>query len=91
MILLFILGISFIQFTLYYLNTRFKTKLPNFILLLVFLICYIFIFPQFFYPEPRANGINCGLPVFAVTFTFWVFGTIAGLTTHIIWELISLK
>ncbi|MDT0648416.1 hypothetical protein RM545_17120 [Zunongwangia sp. F260] len=82
MILLFIIAISFVQFGLYYLNRKYKTKLPNFVILVIILICYFFVFPGFFYPEPKTDGINCGLPIFGITFAFWIFGTIAALITH---------
>ncbi|MCF6297698.1 MAG: hypothetical protein L3J08_06900 [Flavobacteriaceae bacterium] len=91
MILLFILGISFVQFALYYINSKYKNKLPNFIILLILLICYFFVFPRFFYPEPRTDGINCGMPILGITFGFWIFGTIAGITTHIIWRIKNKK
>lgn len=85
MILLVIIGISLIQFSLYYLNTKYKTKLPKLIILFTFLICYFFVFPEFFYPEPRTDGINCGMSSLGIILGFWVIGTIAGITTHIIW------
>ena len=87
MILLFIIAISLVQFGLYYLNNKYKTKLPNFIILLTLLICYFFVFPKFFYPEPRTDGINCGMPILGITLGFWIFGTIAGIATHIIWKI----
>jgi hypothetical protein len=87
MILLFIFGVSLVQFALYYLNSKYKTKLPNFVILLIILICYFFVFPRLFYPEPSTDGINCGMPIFAITFGFWIFGTIAGILTHIIWKI----
>ena len=87
MILLFILGISLVQFALYYLNSKYKTELPNFVILLILLICYFLVFPQLFYPEPRTDGINCGMPILGITIGFWIFGTIAGIATHIIWNI----
>ena len=87
MILLFITGISLLQLFLYYLNDKYKTKLSNFIILLIILIGYLFVFPQFFYPEPRKDGINCGMPILAITLAFWIFGTFAGVTTHLIWKI----
>lgn len=84
---LFIIGISLVQFALY----KYKTKLPNFVILLILLICYFFIFPKLFYPEPRTDGINCGMPILGITFVFWIFETIAGIMTHIIWKLKTIK
>jgi len=87
MILLFIIGVSLLQFGLYYGNDKYKTKLPNYIILLALLSCYFFVFPRLFYPETRTDDINCGMPILGITFGFWIFGTIAGLTTHLIWKL----
>jgi hypothetical protein len=42
------------------------------------------VFPKFFYPEPSTDGINCGMPILGITFGFWIFGTIAGIATHIL-------
>lgn len=86
MILLFILGISVVQLAMYFLNDKYKTKLPNFVILLILLICYFLVFPGLFYPEPSPDGINCGLPILGITLAFWIFGTIAGIGTHIIWK-----
>lgn len=91
MILLFIIGISLIQFGLYYLNNTYKTKIPSLVILLAVLICYFFVFPKLFYPKPSINRINCGMPIFAITLSFWFFGTITGITTHIIWKLFKYK
>ena len=89
MILLFILIISLVQFTCYYLIYRYKIKIPNFVILILVLIGYYFIFPQFFYPEPRTDGINCGMPIFGITLGFWIFGTIGAFGSHILWILIK--
>lgn len=91
MILLYIFGISLIQFGLYYLNKKYKAKLPNFVILLILLVCYFFVFPKFFYPESVTGGINCGMPILGITLGFWIFGTIAGITTHFIWKLTTRK
>lgn len=88
MILLFILGISIIQLVLYVINNKYKTKFPNYIILLIILGCNFFVFPSLFYPEPRTDGINCGMPILAIAIAFWVFGTIAGIVTHFIGKLI---
>jgi Na+-driven multidrug efflux pump len=87
MILIFIIGISLVQFGLYYLNEKQKTKFPSFIILAVLLICCFFVFPRFFYPEPDPDGINCGMPILGITLGFWIFGTIAGIVTHVVWKL----
>lgn len=89
MILLFILIISLVQLTCYYLTYRYKIKIPGFVFLVLVLIGYYFIFPHFFYPEPRTDGINCGMPILGITLGFWIFGTIGALSSHIIWIFIK--
>ena len=89
MILLLILIISLVQLTCYYLIYRYQIKVPNFIILLLVLIGYYLIFPQFFFPEPRKDGINCGMPALGITLAFWVFGTIGALSSHITWIFIK--
>ncbi|WP_435261848.1 hypothetical protein [Tenacibaculum sp. nBUS_03] len=91
MTIVLLIGISFVQFGLYYLNRKYGQKIPEFLILLTFLICYFLVIPRFFYPEPRPDGINCGMPVLGITLGFWIFGTIAGIATHIIWKIIKYK
>jgi|13_taG_2_1085334.scaffolds.fasta_scaffold10944_4 hypothetical protein len=91
MILLFIIGISLIQFRLYYLNVKYGTKVPNYILLFGILACHYFVFPELFYPDTKTIRINCGLPIFGINIAFWTLGTIAVSLTHIIWTLWKLK
>ncbi len=91
MILIFIIGISIVQFGLYFLNAKYKTKMPNFVILLILLTGHFFVFPKLFYPEPRTDGINCGMPMLGVTLGFWIFGTLSGIVVHIIWKLKTSK
>ncbi len=91
MILLFIFGISIIQFGVYFLIDKYKINLPNFLILLIILIGYFFAFPRLFYPEPRTDRINCGIPLLGITLGFWIFGTIAGVATQMIWKLKTRK
>ncbi|MGV6832050.1 MAG: hypothetical protein ACWA5P_10895 [bacterium] len=91
MILLFIIAISLVQFGLYYLDKKYKIKLPSYIILLTFLASYFFVFPKLFYPELNRDGINCGMPILGITFGFWIFGSIAAITTHIIWKVKNKK
>ena len=92
MILILIFSISTLQFLLYYLNYRkIKKEFLSTIILFGILACYYFILPKMFYPEPRTDGINCGLPILGLTFAFWIFGSIAALITHIIWVIWKFK
>jgi len=83
--------VSFIQILLYYAIKKYNLKFPKTILLILVLIGYYFVFPQYFMPEPRVDVINCGMPTMAVLLSFWVFGTIAGLVTHIVWMIKGYK
>ncbi len=87
MILLFIFGVSLIQIGLYYLNDKYKTGIPNFLILLVLLLGNFFVFPKLFYPEPRTDGIHCGMPILGILFAFWTFGTITLVAIHIFWRI----
>ena len=89
MILLFILGVSLIQFAVYILNNKLNTDFPSLVILLTLLLCYFFVFPRFFFPEPIEDEINCGMPALGVTLGFWIFGTIAGIATHLVWFVIK--
>lgn len=91
MILLFIIFISFVRLLLYYFIEKYSLKFPKPILLVLVLIGYYFVFPQYFMPEPKGDGINCGMPAMGILLGFWVFGTIAGIATHIIWIIKSQK
>jgi hypothetical protein len=91
MILAFIFIVSLVQLFIYYVNDRFRNKLPNWVILLIFLFAYFLVFPQFFYPEPEPgeDRFSCGLPIVGMFFSFWYFGTIAGVTTHFVWRRIK--
>lgn len=85
MILLFLILISLFQLLTYYLLDKYKLKFSKTLVFILVLLGYYFLFPQYFFPEPRKDGINCGIPVLAILLGFWVFGTIAALITHILW------
>lgn len=87
MILLLFSVISIIQLTLYYLKRKFIDKIPDLIIPTLMIICCFFVFPRFFYPEPRTDGINCAMPILGITLGFWFFGTISTAATHLIWVL----
>ncbi|WP_299715176.1 hypothetical protein [uncultured Tenacibaculum sp.] len=85
MVLLIIIGISIVQFGLYYLIKKYRIRFPKLIILLTLLLCYFFVFPEFFYPKQEVNEIDCGMPTLGIILAFWFFGTIAGIATHVIW------
>ena len=60
------------------------SKLPQ-IIAILFLPLHFFLFPQWFFPEPSPDGINCGLPTLGIVLVFWTFGTLGILITHILW------
>jgi hypothetical protein len=90
MILLVFAGTSLLQLALYFLSYRMRWKFPDFLILIIFLVLYYAFLPQFFYPEPRRDGVNCGMPILAITMVFWIIGTIAGVLIHFLWKLILL-
>lgn len=85
MILLFILVISLLQLILYYVFATYKISIPAYAILLLMLAGHYMLFPEFFYPIPDPDGINCGMPILGINLAFWIFGTIAALSTHLIW------
>lgn len=89
MILYFIIGVSLVQYAIYYINSRYTTKFPDFMILFFIAVAHFFVFPKWFYPELDPNGINCGVPKLATTLAFWIFGTLATCITHIVWKIKS--
>ena len=82
MILLFIFGVSILQYALYFFNAKSHTKIPGFIITVLFLIGHFYVFPQLFFPDRSPAGINCGMPALGIMLAFWVFGTVAILITY---------
>jgi hypothetical protein len=91
MIAVFILVISLVQIGLYYLSRTSKLRWLRPVILLAVLSCHVFVFPRLFYPAPSIDGTNCGMPVLGITLAFWIFGTVAAITTHFTWSLIRKK
>ena len=85
MILLFFIALSLVQLSLYRFKEKFTFKISDYFILVIALIGYYFIIPPFFYPEPRPDGINCGMPILGLTLGFLFFGTISAIITHIVW------
>lgn len=84
MILQIILAISFIQALLYLFAAVLRYKMARYFILATVFIGYFFILPQYFYPEPKPDQVNCGLPIFAINMVFWIFGSLAATLTHLI-------
>lgn len=89
-----ILLISFIQALLNLFAAALRFKPARYLILAIVLVAYFFILPQYFYPEPKPNRVNCGLPIFAINMGFWIFGSLAATLTHLItpiemWEISS--
>jgi len=83
--------ISIFQVCLYLASEKTGFRYGKAITLLVVLTGYFFVFPRFFYPEPKPNGMNCGLPLVAVTLAFWVFGGGAAIFVHTLYRYWSKK
>ena len=43
-------------------------------ILIGFLLVFLYLPTPYFLPEPKEDGVNCGMPVLAVTFIFWIYG-----------------
>jgi len=86
MILVFIIVVALIQFVGHYVNHKYNSIIPDFIIVLIVLSFHYIFFPRLFVPELESDEINCGLPMFAVTFIFWIFGTIGSIVSYIIWK-----
>lgn len=83
MILIFIFGVALLQYFLNVWNSKSKTKIPKFIIVLLFLIGHFFVFPQWFFPEPDPKGINCGMPMLGITLGFWIYGSLQVVLTQL--------
>jgi hypothetical protein len=66
--------ISIGQIILYLISDTLKIKFGRLFLFLALLVSYFFIIPPYFYPEPDPNEANCGTPIVAITFGFWILG-----------------
>ncbi len=62
--------------------------IPDFLILLIFIILYNFVLPRFFYPNEEDN-IKCGMPILAIHLAFLFIGSISTIITHILWKLKS--
>ncbi|WP_204347090.1 hypothetical protein [Psychroserpens algicola] len=69
----------------YFSYKKFRNDSISAFILIGILIIYYFVFPAYFIPETTEDGINCGLPILGITLGSWIFGTFAGITTHIVW------
>ncbi|WP_461305222.1 hypothetical protein [Aureisphaera sp.] len=83
MILVFCVLISILQLFFYFLSHRLSWEGGKFITVLLIVVGYIYVFPEWFYPEYDEGDIRCGLPTMAATLGLWFFGSIALLVTHI--------
>ncbi len=77
--------ISIVQIGLYLFLDNKKIKNGKSIAFATLLMGHLFILPQFFFPEPDPNGINCGMPVLGITLAFWVIGGGATVLMHILY------
>ena len=84
MILKFIFLLSLCQLALYAMVDLLKIPYGKTLILLTILAGNIFLFPRFFIPIPQLQGVNCGMPALAITFSFWIVGNIIALVTHFI-------
>ncbi|MFN7117099.1 MAG: hypothetical protein ACK4TA_09900 [Saprospiraceae bacterium] len=90
MILIIVL-ISLCQLGIYIISNLIKLKHAKSVILLLVMIGHLFIFPGLFFPKPEQNNPSCGMPTFAVTLIFWIFGTLFAFITHLLFYAFSKK
>lgn len=90
MILYWILLTSIGQLILYLILNKLKLNLGGIFILIAVLGCYFFIFPSYFYPEPNPdpNHAQCGMPLLAINFGFWIIGGVSAVLLHLVYYLI---
>ena len=78
--------ISIAQLVLYMISNKLNVRHGRIIILVSILIGYVFLFPQYSFPIPNPDGVNCGMPILGINLAFWTFGV--GLTsiTHYIYN-----
>ncbi|APG63940.1 hypothetical protein LPB136_00490 [Tenacibaculum todarodis] len=83
--MIILITLSFFQFFLFYLKSKFKHKYPDFYISILFLIIYYFVFYKSLSLKYEVGNTN-----FVVIYlTFAVIGTIFTLLTHLLWFLIK--
>lgn len=86
MILLVIAVLTLVHILILFLIEKNKIKVRRMWVLIAFLFLYFFILPKLFYPKTQPDGINCGMPIMAITLAFWLFGGLASLITHVVYS-----
>ncbi len=62
-----------------------------FVLTAVFFL-YLFVFPVIFTRTlPEAEGVQCGMPLLALLFAFWIGGNLIAIITHVIYYVVNGK
>lgn len=90
MIIIIVL-ISLCQLGVYIISNLIKLKHAKSVILLLVMIGHFFIFPGLFFPKPEQNNPSCGMPSFAITLIFWIFGTLFAFITHLLFYIFSKK
>ncbi len=85
--LIFLIAIG--QIGLYLLWDKTNKKYGKSVIFLLILIAHFFIFPSYYYPEPKPGGINCGLPILGTTFAFWIVGGGATIIVHTLYYILK--
>ena len=84
MIFAFILLISVLQFCLYAFCDFRKWRYGKATVSAIIVLAHFFVFPGLFFPEE--SDMRCGLPEMAITFGFWIFGSIATIITFLLYH-----
>ncbi|RYX81569.1 hypothetical protein EON73_04735 [bacterium] len=66
-----------------------KYKLSNwkYLILGLSLIGYLFVLPNYFFPDNPNNEKRCGMPALAITLIFWILGCGSTIITYLIYLL----
>lgn len=89
-ILELIILILFLQIIIYLLLDKFRLRIWKHVVFLLIIIGYFFVIPPYYYPKSKDGVAMCGMPAFAITFTFWLLGGIVTLFGHLLYLLATI-
>jgi len=84
-ILTVIIAVSILQVILYRIGDLRRIRYWRTIIFTLVLISDLLILPEFFYPELKPGGGNCGMPAFAIAMAFWLFGGLSAIIIHTVY------
>ena len=81
--------VSAIQLIIYLFLETNKIGFLKILILIAVLLVYYMVLPPYFFPEISEDGINCAMPALGIILAFAFYGTIAGISSHLTWLIIS--